>query len=156
MGIIRLLLSITFCALAVATISAQQDPVSWDFSTERIGNDTYTIKLEGTIDAGWFIYSQFLGQEDGPIPTTVYIEPQKNAIELVGLVEEKGNRKEGFDPVFEVNLVKFSKQVTFTQTIKLRGGDANQITGYIEYMTCNDESCLPPKEVPFTLELDRS
>jgi DsbC/DsbD-like thiol-disulfide interchange protein len=142
--------------LAATSVNAQVDPVEWTFSAERVGNDTYDIVLEGTISPGWYLYSQFLTEDDGPIPTTVYLEPQVGAFELVGIVSEEGGRKEAFDPVFEMNLVKFGKTVKFTQQIKLRGDGTPQISGHIEYMTCNDDSCLPPKEVPFSLELDRS
>ena len=42
----------------------------------------------------------------------------------------------------------FENTVKFVQKVKLTGG-AYAIEGYLEYGACDDESCLPPTEVPF-------
>ena len=35
------------------------------------------------------------------------------------------------------------------------GTDANTaVEGYVEYMVCNDKTCLPPEQVPFALQVD--
>ena len=59
----------------------------------------------------------------------------------------------GYDKVFMMDIVKFKKEFTIGQEIKV-GAGINTLSGYIEYMTCNDEQCLPPKQVEFTVELD--
>lgn len=152
----RVILLLVFGFCSYINSSAQKDPISWTFSVERTGNDTYQIILEGTIQPGWYIYSQFLEEDDGPVPTTVYIVPQNDAFDLVGIVKEEGHKKEGFDPIFEMQLIKYYEEIKFVQEIKMRGEGTQQLEGHIEYMTCNDNSCLPPKEVPFSLTLDRS
>ena len=43
------------------------DPVKWKFKTEKISKNEFNLILEGKIDAGWHLYSQFT-PEGGPIP----------------------------------------------------------------------------------------
>ena len=46
-------------------------------------------------------------------------------------------------------IVKYKKQATFTQRIKAAEG-LKEVAGYIEFMTCDEEKCLPPTEIEFT------
>jgi hypothetical protein len=41
----------------------------------------------------------------------------------------------------------------FIQRVKLRGKAKTNITGKLEYQTCNDEKCLPPKTVNLSIAL---
>ncbi|MEM6698966.1 MAG: disulfide bond formation protein DsbD, partial [Bacteroidota bacterium] len=70
----------------------------------------------------------------------------------LGKGTEKGYKKEGYDEIFGMNLIKFGKTVTFTQRVKVKSG-ASSINGYLTYMTCNDEQCLPPTDVDFEISL---
>ena len=42
----------------------------------------------------------------------------------------------------------FSHAVQFVQKVKITGATYH-IEGYLEYGACDDESCLPPTQVPF-------
>ena len=42
----------------------------------------------------------------------------------------------------------FENTAKFVQKVKFTGG-AYAIEGYLEYGACDDESCLPPTQVPF-------
>jgi len=53
-----------------------------------------------------------------------------------------------FDKLFEMKVRYFENTAKFVQKVKLTGG-AYAIEGYLEYGACDDESCLPPTEVPF-------
>lgn len=129
---------------------AQDSPVAWSFFSEKTGTDEYTITYSADVKPGWYIYSQHTDPA-GPVPTGFY--PADNAaIELVGAVTEEGKKKEGMDALFGVNVIKFSGLVLFRQKIKAKVG--NTITGYLEFMACDDEQCLPPQEVDFEITLE--
>jgi thiol:disulfide interchange protein DsbD len=126
------------------------NPVSWSTSQEHIGDDVYEIRFHAKIDAGWAIYSQYLESDEGPIPTSfVYENP--DVVEFLGKNKEDGHKKEGFDPIFEMNVIKFTDNVTFKQGVKRKGKEP--LKGYITYMTCDDERCLPPTDVDFSFTL---
>ena len=128
------------------------NPVKWTQQAEQIDQNTYNLIFTATMEEGWSVYSQFLA-EDGPIPTTFSFTPDKS-YSLNGKTKESGNKYEGYDPIFEMEVVKFKKKAIFTQTIKLNGS-TGKVAGFFEYMTCDDQRCLPPMEVDFAFDLPR-
>lgn len=144
------LLALLFISLSV---SAQVfNPVKWSTSYKQVSEKEYDLIITATIDPGWNIYSQFTSP-DGPVPTAFYFDDGAH-YERVGAVKEKGHKKEGPDPLFEgVTVIKFTKgPVTFTQRVKVKD-ISKPITGYLEFMTCDDERCLPPTEESFSFTL---
>lgn len=138
-------------AQTAATPSAEPEPkngilnpVIWSFSTEQIEGNRYRINATAKIQKGWTVYSQDV-DPGGPVATSFGFEKVEGA-KLVGKVEEKGNKKSGLDPVFEVNVTKFvAPEVTFSQEVEV-DGESGMIVGYLEFMSCDKSQCLPPKE----------
>lgn len=50
-----------------------------------------------------------------------------------------------------MNLRKHEKTGIFAQRIRLSDPENYLIEGYIEFMACNNENCLPPEQVEFKL-----
>lgn len=130
---------------------AQKKVVDWSFAAKKVSAEEYDVTFTATVKSGWYIYSQFL-VGDGPIPTSFEFE-KITGVQYIGKTKEVGNKKEGFDEVFGMNVMKFSGIVTFTQRIKTKS--AKTITGYLTYMTCDDEQCLPPMDVDFSINLPK-
>lgn len=130
-------------------IAAQDNPVTWSFFAEKTGTDEYTITYSADVKPGWYIYSQHT-DAGGPIPTAFYMND--DTVELVGEAVEEGKKKEGIDDLFGVNVIKFSGLVLFRQKIKAKAGTS--VAGYLEFMACDDEQCLPPKEEEFEIVLE--
>ncbi|MBK6783384.1 MAG: hypothetical protein IPG79_06195 [Saprospiraceae bacterium] len=124
-------------------------PVKWSFSKEKINDKEYYLVYTAKIDKGWTIYSQYTS-EDGPVPTYIEYE-QKGGIDLLGKSTESGSRKEGMDALFGVNVIKFSADKNFVIRQKIKVKDANKpVSGYVTYMACDNEKCLPPTDEEFT------
>lgn len=137
--------------LLITTVGLAQDPVHWSFSTEKVNDAEYNIVATAKIDDGWSVYSQYLESDDGPIATS--FDFSTDNLELIGKTEETGNRKESYDDLFGMNLVKFSKTAIFTQTVK--STDGKTVRGTVTFMTCTETSCLPPKDVAFEVNLEK-
>ncbi len=139
-----------FTALAYGQIF---DPVKWSFSSEKVNDSEYNLKFTANIESGWYVYSQYLESDDGPIKTSFNYEKGTH-FSLVGKnVETSDHRKELNDPLFDnMKVIKFSDKVVFTQKVKV-ADFSKPITGYLEFMTCDSERCLPPKEVDFSFTL---
>jgi thiol:disulfide interchange protein len=129
------------------------NPVNWEFSSKQINDSEYDLLFTAHIDEGWTVYSQYLESDDGPVATSFAFD-QKPHFSLVGKnVETSDHRKEMNDPLFDnMRVIKFSEKVTFTQRVKV-SGTSQPITGYLEFMTCDNARCLPPAEVDFSFEL---
>lgn len=137
--------------LTIVTSSYSQifKPVKWSFSQEKISDKEYYLVFSAKIDKGWTIYSQFTA-DDGPIPTTITFE-ESTGIELVGKASESGKKKEGMDALFGVNVIKFLADKPFVMKQKVKVKDASKkVTGYVTYMACDDEKCLPPTDEEFS------
>jgi len=55
--------------------------------------------------------------------------------------------------LFGVDVKQFSNKVVFVQTVKMKAKAKTSITGTIEFMTCNNRECLPPKAQPFSVAI---
>ena len=141
-----LLLLLTACTLTAASAQMTK-PVSWAFSAEKVADGTFDVTISADIQNGWHVYSQFT-PEGGPVPTSVTLDLG----EKVHTAKETGARSEHMDELFGVEVIDFSETFTIEQRVKVPAG-ATVLTGTVEYMTCNGESCLPPTEVPFTISL---
>jgi thiol:disulfide interchange protein len=128
-----------------------QNPVKWSYNAIDAGSGQCDLVFTATIDDGWYTYSQFLESEDGPVATSFTFKPGAH-YQLVGKAAEGGEKFTLFDKVFEMNLTKFKHKATFTQRVKVL--DASKpVDGYVSFMVCNDEMCLPPKDIDFSFKL---
>lgn len=124
------------------------DPVKWTFDSNQVGPDTYELIFMANFDEPWVVYSVDNNGE-GPVPTSINFT-SKN-IELIGKAKEKGTRVEKEDKLFGVNVIKFEGDQPYVIKQKVKLKDMSQpITGYVEFMTCDNDVCLPPKDVDFS------
>ncbi len=147
------LLILTFLSISFYSYSQVLDPVSWEFSTEVLSDDEVNLVFTATMDKTWTVYSQFTG-DDGPVPTYIEYEEMGGA-KKVGESEEFGHKKEGYDKLFDTNVIKFLDDEPFVIKQKVKtGGTSSTISGYLTFMTCDDSRCLPPKDVDFSFTIE--
>lgn len=147
----NIIFAISFLMFSLSAF-AQKSPVSWSFSANKKSGQEYELVLTADIDNGWYIYSQHL-DEGGPVPTSFEFKEGSN-VQLLGETAESGaKRKEGIDELFGMNVIKYADRVIFKQRAKIN--DASRpIRGTLEYMTCDDNQCLPPRTVEFEISLN--
>jgi len=137
--------------LGVNQLQAQiMKPVKWKTSVVKINDTDYDLVATATIDEGWHLYSQVIPEGDGPIPTTFTFEASKS-------YQKRGNTKEGEghtvnDPVFNMKIKFFENKAEFKQRIRIKE-KTNKINGIVNFMVCNDSSCLPPTEVDLSFDI---
>ena len=147
----RAKLLLFFLSLAWSAFSQIETPIKWGTEWKKISGNEFELVLIANADPGWYIYSQYLESDDGPVRTSIHFESGSH-FSLVGNAKEEGKRKEGFDEMFRMNVIKFSGKVRFVQRVKV--SDVKKpIKGYLEFMTCDDERCLPPTEEEFSFDL---
>ncbi len=134
---------------AAITVQAQiKDPVKFTTTLKTLSDTEAEIVFTGAIDKGWHVYSTDLG-EGGPISATFNTDKMSGA-QAVGKLKPVGKEVAAFDKLFEMKVRYFENTATFVQKIKFTAA-TYQIEGYLEYGACDDESCLPPTQVPFNL-----
>ena len=140
-------ISFLLLSFVVYALQAQiKDPVKFKTELTPLSDTEAEVVFTATIDKGWHVYSTDLG-DGGPIAATFNVD-NKSGVELVGKLKPVGKEVSTFDKLFEMKVRYFENTAKFVQKVKLTGG-AYAIEGYLEYGACDDESCLPPTEVPF-------
>ena len=141
------LISSLLLSCVVCVLQAQiKDPVKFKTEFNTLSDTEAEIVFTAAIDKGWHVYSTELG-DGGPISATFNVD-KTSGIELLGKLKPVGKEVATFDKLFEMKVRYFENTAKFIQKVKLTGG-AYEIEGYLEYGACDDESCLPPTEVPF-------
>jgi hypothetical protein len=145
-----LILSVFF---TVAVASAQNiNPVSWTFTSKKLGDKEYEIQMLATIQQGWHLYSQ--SQPSDAIAQPTSFQFNKNPLlDMSGKVKEVGKMEKFKDKTLDVSANQYSNKVLFVQKVKIKGKAKTNVTGKLEFQTCNDEKCLPPKSVNFSIAL---
>ncbi len=133
-----------FFALSITSYSQIHDPVKWSTSVEKISDSKYDLIVTATIEAKWHLYSQNV-PENGPIPTSFSFKKSRDFELIEKPSEEKGHTVH--DPVFDMKIKYFENKATFKQRIKVLSKNPLKITGIVEFMVCDDSSCLPPTEI---------
>ena len=66
---------------------------------------------------------------------------------------EIGNLEKAYDPNFMSTLKFYNKKVDFVQKISLKSTASTVLKGVLSFMVCNENKCLPPKEIPFSIKV---
>jgi len=138
-------------AVIQISVAQTQNPVKWDFEQKKISDTEYELDYKATIEKGWHLYSDKL-PEGGPIATSIKYNP-KDGYVLSGILKADREPEKVFDKNFNINLEYFGNEVTFVQKVKLAVKAPVSISGSVEYMSCNDETCTPPTETEFSFSI---
>lgn len=123
------------------------EPVRWEFEKEWISGDELLLIAKASIEANWYLYGLEI-PEGGPIPTSFHLDDSEH-FDLIGDVREVVDPVLKYDPFFDMELPLFSVEAWFSQKVRILTGEEFKITGFVEFMSCDDERCLPPQEKAF-------
>ncbi len=147
---IILSLLVVFASLIV---NAQiEKPVTWAFTAKKISAMEYELHMTASMQNKWHIYSQEI-KGDGPVPTSINFD-KNPLVKLVGNVAELGKVVKEYSKVFSMNLSYFANKVDFVQKITLKSVLNTIAKGKVTFMTCNDEKCLAPTTIPFSIKIN--
>ena len=148
----RVTLLLGFLIFIGAQLFAQVlEPVKWSFESKQDGLEA-TLIFKANIEEGWHLYDTEL-PEGGPIRTSINFA-DSTLFEFIGGLVKEPLPTEFFDKTFNMKLGYFSKQAVLTQKIKLKNPEKVDIKGFVEFMSCNDETCTPPTEADFAFSLN--
>ncbi len=123
-------------------------PVKWEIKLEDSDSSVKTLLFSAKLDNGWHLYDMNL-PEGGPISTSFNYETLKGA-KTVGSPVPSKKATTVYDEQFEMNLSWYAHEVSFTQKLEITNPKAFKVEGYVEFMVCNDENCLPPDKESFS------
>jgi len=127
------------------------NPVIWSYTAKRTADKTYELHITASINMGWHLYGQGSGRELEP--TTTFNFTKNPLLSFDGNVNELGKPEKYYDKNYKAELRYYTNTVDFVQKIKVRSAIATVVKGTVNYVVCNDRSCLPPKDVPFAINI---
>lgn len=146
------LISSIMLALIVLVAQAQiLTPVKWKIKLDdKGGAPEKEIVFTATADKGWHLYDMNL-PEGGPVSTSFTFETL-NGAELIGQPVPSVKPTTVYDEQFAMNLRWYPGTVSFIQKLKVTDPAKFKVEGEVEFMACNDETCLPPDQIPFSFD----
>ena len=141
---------LTFMVVSLAIQAQILTPVKWKISLSDSDTAEKILVFSAKLDNGWHLYDMNL-PEGGPVSTSFAFDKLEGA-EVVGDATPSKEPTTVFDPQFNMELRWFAKEVTFTQKLKVTDPKKFKAEGYVEYMACNDENCLPPEQESFAFD----
>lgn len=144
---IKFIYTFLFLFFSYNLIAQIQEPVKWDYHINESGE----IVFHAVVENGWHLYDMNL-PEGGPISTSFEFEKMSGA-ELSGKVHTNSKIHSQYEEMFGMTVRWFSENPTFVQKLKILDKSKFQISGVIQYMSCNDNNCIPgEEEFQFTAE----
>lgn len=152
----RNLLVILSLFFALAIFAQIENPVQWSFEQKKVSEEEAELIFKANIDSTWHLYAMDL-PEDGPISTEIVFEIVKG----VSLVESVSQHESNalithYDASFDIQLSWYERQAIFLQKIKINNSEDYHLSGFVRYMCCDDESCLPPTKLAFSFQSEQS
>jgi thiol:disulfide interchange protein DsbD len=143
----KIILFIISIVIAVSTHAQIFETVKWSFEVKNITKNSADVTFKATIDKGWHLYGTNI-PKDGPRPTSFVFEKLDGA-KKEGELKALSKLIESYDPNFEMKLNWYANEAVFVQKISFDDISKVYISCYVEFMACNDESCLPPAREEF-------
>lgn len=147
----KLFLLAIICFAALSS-NAQLNPIVWSFTAKKTGDKSYEIVMKATIQNKWHLYSQ-TQPDDAVINPTAFTININPLFKLDGKISEIGKMEKYKDKELGISANQYSTSVTFVQKVKLKANVKTNFTGNVEYQTCDDHQCLPPKKVNFSVAI---
>lgn len=127
-----------------------EDPVQWEFTSKKIGDNLFEVSAKAILDENWHIYAN-KQESEYVIGTEFYIE--EGAGSLKGGISEQGELHEEYEKVNDADSRFYEKEVVFTQQFEVKPGSKTAVAD-ITYMVCDNSHCLPPTTEAFTIDTE--
>lgn len=131
----------------LSTCAYAQEKIQWDFAYVPYPS---AIQISATIEHGWHLYALDLDPSIGPVPTQITLV-KNNAVKILNNFEANTKAKQSFDPNFGAEVSYFEN--TFLASNRIVVKKPTVVKGELTYMLCDDTRCLPPKTVPFEVNV---
>ncbi len=143
----KILFILSFIILAAVSVQAQE-AIRWRMAVKMTSDTEGVVTLRALVSDGWHLYGTSR-PENGPKPT-VFNFSGSTGVKFTGDIRSSRKPLTVEDKMFGMTLNWWDANVEFTRTFKVEKKDGAKIVAGIEYMGCNDKTCLPPKKQTLT------
>jgi thiol:disulfide interchange protein DsbD len=148
---LRHILILTLSVLFATGTNAQllKDPTVWKIEAKKKGPHKYDLVFHVDVKDGWHVYALDPGG-DGSFIAPDFHPAKSTHYKVSGKVSEKGKRID--ETIEDIGTVHYYHSADYIVPVTV---DTNgEIKGKYGYQTCNDQTCLPPKKLPFSVTIN--
>ena len=150
----KLILYTTLILITGCTAMAQMpDPIKWTYTAKKIADKTFEVHITAAVQNTWHLYSQNQPADAINQPTEILFK-KNPLIAFNGAVKEVGKMQLFKDEKLKISANQYAGKVDFIQIVKLKSNSKTSVVGSVEYQTCDDKKCLPPKKIDFSVALN--
>lgn len=132
------------CILAIGCYAQAQQPVRWRTIVKRTSATGGEVVFRALIEPSWHLYGTEL-PEGGPVATSFDLSGS-TGVRFDGAVSPSRAPLSVDDPLFGMTLTWWDANVEFKVPFTITGSpDKACIKAAIKYMTCDGNSCRPPR-----------
>lgn len=147
----KLFFALAFVAVGLMAQAQMIVPVKWDVQIKPLdGKNQYEIVAKAEIDFGFKLYGLYM-EDGGPVKTSFNFETMENCKKFGKPIEVTPSKKM-HDKTFDMEVSYFKETATISHKIWVTEKPA-KVTGYIQWMSCNDDMCTPPIDEEFDFEI---
>lgn len=145
-----LLFLISLIFISISSIAQKPDvkPIRWTVNVKMNSASEGVAIFKASIDPGWHLYG-FNLPDGGPKSTVIDLAESKG-VKFIGGIVPDNKPVTIHDAMFDLDLTMWEKDITFRQKFKVTDAAKAVIAGKIEFMGCNDATCLPPSTEKFS------
>ncbi|MCU4177230.1 protein-disulfide reductase DsbD domain-containing protein [Carboxylicivirga sp. N1Y90] len=143
-NVFAILMLLVFGAVVVS--AQMKEPVKWKFEIKEVNQYEVQVVAHATVEESWKVYGLNV-PEGGPVATEITFEGGENSKPLKKAVEVTPPTVK-HDEVFDMEVPYFKKKATLSQNVRITKRPAT-VKGYLTFMCCDNETCLPPTDVEF-------
>ncbi|UYQ93328.1 thioredoxin family protein [Chitinophaga horti] len=123
--------------------------ITWSYSAEKKGDQSYTLHLKGTIAPGWKVLSKAANDDFGPV---LELDSASQTRWTVGSFTENAEAKAEMNDVLESDIKYVENAVEYV--IEVTNTAAGQASGVINIFAINGQEFLGPEPIPFRFKAD--
>ncbi|MBS1686028.1 MAG: hypothetical protein JSS76_14880 [Bacteroidetes bacterium] len=146
----RLIFFVSVLLISQSSFTQIVKPVHWTWQAQKVKEGEYKLIFTAQIDKPWHTYGINI-PDGGPVRTSFSYDKIAGLQTLGKMTESGPNMKDAMDDVFQIKLRYFEERAVFEQMMKAKKG--TKVTGTIEFMACDDKSCLAPERKKFEIVL---
>ena len=132
-------------------VAAQAQNVSWTNEVKDLGDGNYRIVLTAQIPDRFHMYDMGPYDAMGPNATIIKATPVSGA-RIVGAPQAITAPHRYYDDIYEMEIGTYEGTAQFAQDVQLTAPEA-EVTVYLEWMICDDTSCLPLSDDEITVKI---
>ncbi len=142
------LLLLAVLGVCLSSLAQMHAPVKFTVSGDQVSGGKFLVRFTGQVEPGWHVYGTDI-PDGGPTAATLHVEKMEG-LKPEGALRATGKVHRAQDPMFDMEVSYMEGKATFEQTFTITAAQYS-VQGYLTYGTCNDENCMPPTNVDFSL-----